>query len=127
MLSFQIKKKLISFLLFLYNSLLIFLSTVKEFRKKKDIQQLIHKIYSQYIAWQGLDFYYGNRTMLRNLRIWGKHTHTHTHTHTPFGLIDLDCAVIYRTYLQGLHIRFWHFGVIITVKLSQVHLISTGN
>lgn len=43
-----------------------------------------------------------------------------------FFLIDLGCA-IYSTSLQGLHTLFWHFGVIITVKLSQVHLISTGN
>lgn len=50
--------------------------------------------------------------MLEN---WGKKPE-------PFGLIDRGCVVIYSTYLQGLRIPFWHFGVIITAKLSQVHL-----
>lgn len=36
-LSFWIFKKMISFLLFLYNTLLIFLNTAKELRKKKKI------------------------------------------------------------------------------------------
>lgn len=43
------------------------------------------------------------------------------------GLIDVGRTEISSVLLRHLHTLFWHFGVIITVKLSQVYLISTGN
>lgn len=116
---FRFFKKAISYLFFLYNSLLIFLNMQRNLEGKKKIQTTNSLVYGQCISWQGLYFYYSKRTMLRNVGELEKKMN-----HLAWLILVVQFTA---KYLQGLHTLFWHFGVIITVKLSQVHLISTGN
>lgn len=83
---FRFFKKAISYLFFLYNSLLIFLNMQRNLEGKKKIQTTNSLVYGQCISWQGLYFYYSKRTMLRNVGELEK-------KNEPFGLIDLGCAI----------------------------------
>lgn len=109
----KVNKHVISFLLLLYNSLLIFLNQ-RNWEKKSSkwiSTDTIHVLLGKDIFFIML-----KRIVLRNTGKLGKNEH--------FGSIDLTFSVMFSVHFKAFYILFWHFRIIITWNFHKHTLFS---